>query len=140
MQWWDDLWLNEAFASWIETRIVDKAFPKWNYLVTRQETKARAVATDTLTSARRIRNPIETPADIGQAFDTITYNKGAAVIAMFEQYVGEESFRKGVNAYLRKHAWKNTKASDFLNELSLASQKKRDGGILNVLGTRGCHS
>ena len=123
MQWWDDLWLNEGFAVWMASHIVNKVFPDWNYLLQRQITKAMAMTADTMSSARRIRNPVENAGDIGQAFDGITYNKGASVLAMFENYVGEEAFRKAIKAYLVAHSWKNTTAADFLKALSTASGK-----------------
>ena len=121
MRWWDDIWLNEAFASWMESRIVDQVFPEWKFLIERQFSKAFAIWQDSFTSARRIRQPVENAGDIGQAFDGITYQKGAATITMFENFIGAEKFRSGVQTYLRKNAWKNTTAADFLTALSSAA-------------------
>lgn len=123
LHWWDDLWLNEAFAEWMEVRIVDRIFPEWKAPLFLPFRKGFAISSDSLTSARRIRQPIENAGDIAQAFDSITYNKGAAVIGMFESFIGPAKFRTGIQSYLRKHAWKNTITSDFLSALSEAAGK-----------------
>ena len=123
MNWWDDIWLNEAFATWMETKVVHEVFPEWKALIQRLFAKSSAISQDSLASARRIRQPVSNAGEIGHAFDSITYLKGGSVISMFENHVGPEPFRKGVRAYLQKHAWKNTTASDFLAALSSAAGK-----------------
>ena len=107
MAWWDDLWLNEAFATWISAKIVDEWHPEWDGQVQRVQGRSGVMGNDALLSARRIRQPIESMHDIHNAFDGITYTKGAAIITMFEGYVGAEKFRAGVRNYLRKHAHGN---------------------------------
>ncbi len=112
--WWDDLWLNEAFASWIAAKIVDQWHPEWDGQVTKVQSRSGVMGNDALMSARRIRQPIETAHDIENAFDGITYTKGSSIISMFESFVGEDRFREGVRRYLRQHAYGNARASDFL--------------------------
>ncbi len=119
--WWDDIWLNEAFASWIEFKAIEKFEPAWEADVNAVNERADAIINDHLRTARQIRQPIETNDDINSAFDGITYGKGAAVIGMFEQWVGAEAFRNGVQRYLEKFAWKNATAADFLASIGEAA-------------------
>ncbi len=114
MTWWDDLWLNEAFASWAGPKIVDGLHPDWNGAMSTFTTRARATAADAETSARRIRQPVETRDDAGDAFDAITYQKGATVLRMFESWIGETDFRRGVALYLDRHRFGNATSADFL--------------------------
>ncbi len=114
--WWDDIWLNEAFASWLESKLLNTWKPQWNI----KADAARSIGVmraDSLTTARKIRQPIEAPGDIANAFDGITYGKGEAVIGMFENYVGAENFQKAVRLYLKDHAWGNATASDLLSAI-----------------------
>src|SRR5262249_45809072 len=115
--WWDDIWLNEAFATWISAKIVDEMHPEWDGKVSRVQSRSGVMGNDALVTARRIRQPIESKHDIANAFDGITYQKGAAAIAMFEAFVGPEDFRKGVHNYLTKHAYGNATANDFLTDV-----------------------
>src|SRR5262249_1132373 len=112
MAWWDDIWLNESFASWMEAKIVDQFQPGWEVPVSRVQTKRGAVGADSLDSARQIRQPIETANDIINAFDGITYDKGQAVLTMVERALGPSTFQKGVRAYLAKYAWGNATYPD----------------------------
>ncbi len=121
--WWDDIWLNEAFASWMTFHAVETFQPKWGAPEERTASMERAMTADRLLSARRIRQPIWSEGDIKTAFDTITYQKGAAVIRMFEEYVGEDRFRQGVQQYLRQHADGNANAKDFLAAISQSAGK-----------------
>lgn len=114
LAWWDDLWLNEAFASWMGDKVVRQWKPEWGGDVGMVTRRAGAIGSDSLQTARRIRQPIQTTHDIENAFDGITYSKGASVIATFERWVGEETFRDGVRAYLKNHSWGNATAADFL--------------------------
>src|SRR5262249_19112395 len=107
MAWWDDIWLNESFATWITPKIVDNWKPDWRTGLDQLMSTFGSGGADSLVSARRIRQPIETAADIDNAFDGITYGKGAAVLAMFESSLGEETFRKSIQTYLKWHAHKN---------------------------------
>jgi alanyl aminopeptidase len=122
--WWNDIWLNEAFASWMERKIVIAWKPEWHEEVTSVQARLGAMRQDTLVTARKIRQPIESNDDIANAFDGITYEKGAAVIQMFETWIGKDKFRKGVQVYLKQHAWGNATASDF--EAGISSAAGRD--------------
>jgi len=116
--WWDDIWLNEAFASWMDSKIMRHWKPEWNTVLDEQNTRLGAMGGDELLAARKIRQPIESNDDIANAFDGITYSKGEAVIGMFESWMGEEAFRRGVQRYIRQYAWRNATAGDFLDSLS----------------------
>ena len=122
-RWWDDVWLNEAFATWMEQKLVAEWKPEWKTRIEAVNTKLNAEEEDSLVTARRIREPIASKDDIVNAFDDITYSKGAAVIGMFENWLGAEAFRKGVRAYLGKYAGGNATALDFLRSLSASSGK-----------------
>ena len=117
-QWWDDLWLNEAFASWMSSKLVQHTRPEWNEDLGAVRSRLGVMGRDALISARRIRNPISSYGDIMSAFDRITYSKGQAVIRMFEAWVGDDAFRDGVRRYLKRYAWGNATAGDFLDEIS----------------------
>jgi cytosol alanyl aminopeptidase len=123
MAWWDDLWLNEAFATWMTPRILEKWQPSWAMDVAQVNRRHGAIGSDSLVNSRRIRQPIASNDDIANAFDGITYGKGASVIGMFEAYVGRAEFQKGVRAYLAKHSFKNATADDFLAAISEAAGK-----------------
>lgn len=123
MAWWDDLWLNETFATWMAPKITEQLEPTWNLIAERAQNAGWAMNADSLATARRIRQPIESNDDIHNAFDGITYDKGAAVTRMFETYVGEEKFRKGVQRYLHEHEFGNATAKDFLSAISAEAGK-----------------
>jgi cytosol alanyl aminopeptidase len=118
MAWWDDIWLNEGFATWITNKAVAKYRPEWNIDVGRVRDDSEAMVSDSLVSARRIRQPIESPDDIANAFDAITYEKGAAVLGMFESWIGEDKFRRGIHDYLKRHAHGNATSRDFFAAIS----------------------
>lgn len=121
-EWWDDIWLNEAFASWIATKLINTWKPEWN-LKTESAGSISVMRSDSLTTARKIRQPIEAPGDIANAFDGITYGKGQAVIEMFENYMGAEQFQRGIRLYLQQHAWGNATSNDLIAALdSVAGQ------------------
>ena len=118
MAWWDDVWLNESFATWMSNKIVDKLQPEWQWSVRRVAERAHAMDADTLASARKIRQPVESRNDLANAFDRITYQKGASVLAMFEAWMGEARFGDGVRRYLQRHAWGNATGRDFIAALA----------------------
>jgi len=118
MEWWDDIWLNEGFATWMTSKVLAKYKPEWNVDVARVREGSKAMVSDSLVSARRIRQPIESADDIANAFDAITYEKGAAVLGMFESFIGEEKFRRGIHDYLERHAHKNATSRDFFAAIS----------------------
>ena len=119
--WWDDIWLNEAFATWLSNKTLEKWKPEWHTELSKAADTERAMTSDSLVSARRIRQPIESKGDITNAFDSITYEKGAAVIAMFEHWLSADTFRAGVRRYLSEHAYSNATAADFLAAESAAA-------------------
>jgi alanyl aminopeptidase len=121
--WWDDIWLNEAFASWMDSKILRHWKPEWNTVIDEQNTRLGAMGGDGLISARKIRQAIESNDDIANAFDGITYSKGEAVIGMFENWMGEDAFRRGVQRYIRQYAWRNATEADFLDSLSSAGSQ-----------------
>jgi cytosol alanyl aminopeptidase len=121
LAWWDDTWLNEAFATWMASKVIEQWKPAWDAPVERVASKGRVMAEDSLDSARAIRQPIATAGDIRNAFDGITYQKGQAVLTMIERWIGPEAFRDGVRAYLAKHAWGNATYADFVGAVSAAA-------------------
>lgn len=121
--WWDDIWLNEAFATWMERKLIDEWKPEWNTRIADVSAKLSAAEEDGLVSARKIRQQILAKDDILNAFDSITYQKGASVIGMFENWMGKEEFRKGVQAYLRQYAWRATTSGQFLDSISTAGKR-----------------
>ena len=120
--WWDDLWLNESFATWFAEKIVDRWQPSYERGAARVHDRADAIAEDALASARRIREPIVAHGDIRNAFDSITYQKGATVVGMFENWIGERPFQRGVQAFLKSRRDGNATATDFLDALAKASR------------------
>ncbi|HEX8983797.1 MAG TPA: M1 family aminopeptidase, partial [Bryobacteraceae bacterium] len=121
--WWDDIWLNEAFATWMAARTLETWKPEWGEDISEAGARQQAMITDNKLSARKIRQPALSKNDIANAFDNITYGKGAAVIYMFEQWLGPEVFRKGVQEYEKRHADRAATAVDFLAALSSAAGK-----------------
>jgi aminopeptidase N len=119
--WWDDIWLNEAFASWLGPKAVDRWKPEWDGSVERVADRSGAMGQDTLATARMVRQPIKSKNDIANAFDGITYEKGRAVLEMFEAYIGREKFFQGVRRYLEQHAFKNATSAEFVAAISAAA-------------------
>ena len=113
--WWDDIWLNEAFATWMERKLIAEWKPEWQTRVADVGAMMSAEQDDSLVSARKIRQEILSKDDINNAFDNITYEKGASVIGMFENWMGPEEFRKGVQSYLKQYAFRATTAGEFLD-------------------------
>ncbi len=122
-RWWDDTWLNEAFATWISGKIVEAWDPKLHVGVTRLGFTQDAMDADADANARSIRQPIESANDIETAFDSLTYFKGAAVLQMFEHWVGADAWQQGVHAFLQAHAFGNATADDFLDAEDRATGK-----------------
>ncbi|HIN06289.1 MAG TPA: M1 family peptidase, partial [Dehalococcoidia bacterium] len=122
MQWWDDLWLNESFASWMGNKAVDWAFPEWEMWTqfVNMDTN-RALSLDGLKNSHPIEQEVNDPAEIGQLFDAISYSKGASVIRMLEQFLGPDTFQKGLQVYLSKNQYSNAKTEDLWTALETAS-------------------
>ena len=117
MAWWNDVWLNEGFASWIAEKLVNTWQPGWDGEVSRLEQRGWVMASDTLLSARSVCQPVASQDDIENAFDGITYTKGSSVLSMFEAYLGPEQFRQGVHRHLSAHRYGNATTEDFLGAL-----------------------
>ncbi|WP_254460655.1 M1 family metallopeptidase [Xanthomonas sacchari] len=126
MAWWDDLWLNEAFATWMQQKITMRLRPQYRADLDRIRAAQDAMDNDSLVSARKIRQPITGNGDIETAFDSITYRKGAAVLGMFEQFVGEDTFRRGMRTYIRAHRFGNATADDLVDAIASAAGKGED--------------
>jgi alanyl aminopeptidase len=122
--WWDDLWLNEAFATWMTPKIMEQYRPEWDPPSGRAQSANGAMRSDSLVSARQIRQPVASNDDIKNAFDSITYQKGAAVITMFERWVGASAFQKGVQRYMTEHAHGTATGRDFL--AAVTAEAKQD--------------
>jgi aminopeptidase N len=123
MAWWDDLWLNEGFASWMATKVTDKLQPQWEMLLTRVGGRERAMALDALATTHAVVQKIHTVDEVNQAFDDITYEKGEAVITMLEGYAGEDVWRQGIRAYMKAHAYGNTVTDDLWKAVEGAGAK-----------------
>jgi puromycin-sensitive aminopeptidase len=124
MEWWTHLWLNEGFASWIEYLCVDHCFPEfdiWTQFATSDFT--RAVELDALKNSHPIEVAVGHPSEVDEIFDVISYSKGASVIRMLHDFLGDEAFRKGMNIYLTRHQYKNTFTEDLWQALGEASGK-----------------
>ena len=126
MRWWDDIWLNEGFANWMETKPLKTWQPEWHMELSEVESNQHAMQLDSLKTTRPIRAEAWTPAEIGELFDAIAYEKGAAVLRMVEAWVGEEPFRAGVNAYIERFKYGNARAEDFWDTLTKVTGKPVD--------------
>ncbi len=123
LAWWNDIWLNEAFATWMQQKVTMEVHPEYRADLDRVLGAQGAMANDSLLSARKIRQPITGNGDIMTAFDGITYQKGASVIAMFENYVGDKTFQKGMRAYIQAHKFGNANADDLVDAIATAAGK-----------------
>jgi aminopeptidase N len=112
MAWWDDLWLNEGFASWMQTYAADDLHPEWETGLQAAAMFERGKQADSVPSTHPVVQEVDTADQAEQAFDAITYDKGAAIITMINGYVGRDRFREGVRRYMRKHAYGNTVDTD----------------------------
>lgn len=123
MEWWDDLWLNESFASWMGDKIVHQVFPEYGLDVAAVRSASGAMVTDARPSTRAIRQPVEATMNLLQIADELAYSKGQAVLGMFEAWLGPDKFREGVIDYITKNAWGNATADDLWTSLTEASKK-----------------
>jgi aminopeptidase N len=126
MKWWDDIWLNEGFATWMATKPLAAWQPEWQVDLDEVEERQAAVSTDALRSTRSIRTKVETPDEINEVFDRIAYEKTASVLRTLENYAGPELFRKGVASYLRKFSFANAAGEDFWTEVARVTGKPVD--------------
>jgi len=130
MSWWDDLWLNEAFASFMADEIVDAWRPETAARVQSLASKSQVMGDDSLATARRIRQPVRSSSEAQEAFDSVTYAKGRAVLAMTEAWLGPDVFRAGLRRYLQRHEWHNATADDLYAALGEASEGRDVAGVM----------
>ncbi|TFW34844.1 M1 family metallopeptidase [Massilia horti] len=123
MAWWDDLWLNEGFASWMEGRMTERLHPEWNTALNAIDVRDHAMQQDSLSTTHPVVQHVETVEQASQAFDNITYAKGEAVIRMLEGYVGATGWRDGVRVYIKTHAYGNTVSDDLWAAVETAGGK-----------------
>jgi aminopeptidase N len=121
MAWWDDIWLNEGFASWMETKASAALHPEWEPLLGRIDGREAAIQLDSLQTTHPVVQHINTVDQMSQAFDAITYQKGEAVITMLEDYVGDAAWRTGVRAYIARHRLGNTQTDDLWRAIETAA-------------------
>ena len=124
MEWWDDLWLNESFASWMGTKAVDRLYPEWDMWTqfVSQDTNS-GLSLDGLKTSHPIAVKVTNPAEIGEIFDAISYSKGSSILRMLEEYLGEEIFRLGLSSYLSEHRFGNAQTKDLWAALEKVSGK-----------------
>jgi aminopeptidase N len=122
-KWWNDIWLNEAFATWISYKTLNGIEPEANWSLRPIRGGLNAMSNDSLGSARQVRNPIASNGDINDAFDAITYQKGGSVLNMFEAFLGEDAFREGIRLHMRRFADGVADVDDFMQSLSEGSGK-----------------
>ncbi len=124
MKWWNDLWLNESFATFMATKAVDSLYPEWDFwdqfLISEM---TGGLSLDSLKSSHPIDVPVKSPADVRQIFDEISYNKGGCVLMMLENFIGDDNFRKGLHSYLKKHEYANATTEDLWNSLGSISRQ-----------------
>ncbi|MDI1252707.1 M1 family metallopeptidase [Thermomonas sp.] len=124
MEWWNDIWLNEAFATWMQQKVTMEVHPEYRADLDRVIGAQGAMGNDSLVSARRITQPITGNGDIMTAFDGITYQKGAGVLAMFENFVGEKTFQQGMRTYIQAHKFGTADSNDLVDAIADAAGKK----------------
>ena len=121
MRWWNGIWLNEAFATFMEIACCDAFRPDWQRWTTFSLERSVAFETDSLASTRSVEFPVEAPADCDGMFDVLTYQKGGSLLRMLEQYLGAEEFRQGISLYLKTHAYGNTETGDLWDAIEKAN-------------------
>jgi len=124
MGWWDDIWLNESFASWMAAKATNRFNPAWQWWQGEDQTKERAMDADALTTSHAIQQHVTDELQADASFDPeITYDKGQAFLRMLEAYLGEDTFRAGIRAYMKQHEYSNATTADLWNALGAASRK-----------------
>ena len=121
MAWWDNLWLNEGFATWMASKATERFNPRWGMRLREALWKEGALSEDARRTTHAIQTPVENDTRAMDIFDSITYAKGAAVLRMLEAYLGDDAFRAGVRGYMRAHRFSNTTTADFWHHLSAVS-------------------
>ena len=123
MTWWDNLWLNEGFATWMESKATEHFHPRWQTWLNNYDEKQGTMRQDANGTAHPIHRPVSDKSEASEMFDDITYNKAGAVVRMLEGYLGPEVFRAGVRKYVTDHAYGNTTPADLWRALEAVSGK-----------------
>ena len=124
MAWWNDLWLNESFASWMGDKAVDHLYPEWEMWTQFVSSDTnRALSLDGLLNSHPIEQEVHNPAQIGELFDAISYSKGGSILRMLEHYLGEDAFREGLRRYLTRHQYGNARTRELWEALGEASSE-----------------
>ena len=123
MGWWDNLWLNEGFASWMQAKAAEHFYPEWQSWLNGNGQKQFAMALDARRTSHPVQQPVADESEAMTAFDAITYSKGQALIRMLENYLGEDAFRDGIRAYMAAHAYGNSTTADLWGALERAAGK-----------------
>jgi aminopeptidase N len=137
MSWWDNLWLNEGFATWMEAKATEHFHPRWQTWLDDNEQKQTAMSSDARGTAHPIHQPVADESEASEMFDNITYNKAAAVVRMLEGYVGEAAFRAGLRQYMLAHAYGNTTGGDLWQALEASSGKPVEAVAAAFIRQRG---
>jgi len=137
MKWWNDLWLNESFATFMSYKAVDNAFPEWEMQKQYLLEISTALSEDALRTTHPISTNVSSPGEISSIFDAISYEKGGSVLNMLEDYVTPEIFRKGLHNYLKKHAYGNAEAKDLWQAIDEVSKIKISNIARNWLFNEG---
>lgn len=127
--WWDDIWLNEAFATWMAAKIMHQLESEQGYDLRQLGAALEVMRVDAQVGARQIRQPITEHSDIGAAFDGITYQKGGAVLSMLERFVGAENFKRGIQRYMEEHRFGNADARDFVRAIAVTRPDLPEGQV-----------
>jgi aminopeptidase N len=147
MGWWDNLWLNEGFASWMQVKAAEHFYPQWQTWLNSSGQKQFAMALDARRTSHPIQQPVADQSEAMTAFDGITYNKGQALIRMLENYLGDQVFRDGIRKYMAAHAYGNTTTTDLWQALeseagkpvtSIAASFTEQDGVPLILAETGC--
>lgn len=147
MAWWDNIWLNEGFASWMQAKAAEALHPDWQTWLNNSGSRQAVMSEDARRTTHPIQQPIANESEAMAAFDSITYGKGQAIIRMLENYVGEDTFRAGIRAYMVQHAYGNTTTADLWGALQAASGKPvtavaagftEQGGVPLVVAQASC--
>lgn len=133
IRWWDDIWLNESFATWMESKIVDAWNPGYRSRLSEFEYTTVAMRTDSLKAAHSLRQPVNVAADAESLFDSISYAKGGAVLSMFERYLGKDRFQRGIRYFLEKRRFTSATSEEFLSDLSESSDPEARGAFETFL-------
>ena len=127
MKWWNDLWLNESFATFMATKIVDRFYPEWDYWDQfLDDAMNTAMSLDALKTSHPIDVKVNHPSEIREIFDSISYDKGGCILRMLEHFVGEKNFQKGLQKYLTKHQYDNAQGNDLWNAIGQVSKQPID--------------